>query len=62
MSFVVPFDGNPENRAVESSKLATNQAELFPYGIVFLALSTIENNLYFLTACNELSNGKRLVH
>ncbi|WP_192882113.1 hypothetical protein [Haemophilus haemolyticus] len=57
MSFVVPFDGNPENRAVESSKLATNQAELFPYGIVFLALSTIENNLYFLTACSELSNG-----
>ncbi|AXP41788.1 TPA: hypothetical protein ACPJCO_000216 [Haemophilus influenzae] len=50
MSFVVPFDGNPENRAVESSKLATNQAELFPCGIVFLALSTIDKKLLFLTA------------
>ncbi|RDE73088.1 hypothetical protein DPV93_03100 [Haemophilus sputorum] len=58
----VPFEGNPNNWAVESSKLANNRAELFPFGVVFLALSTIENNLYFLTACNELSNGKRLDH
>ncbi|RDE83066.1 hypothetical protein DPV86_03975 [Haemophilus parahaemolyticus] len=55
---VIPFEGSPNNWAVESSKLVTNRAELFPCGVVFLALSTIENNLYFLTACNELSNSK----
>nr|DAQ59294.1 MAG TPA: hypothetical protein [Caudoviricetes sp.] len=54
----IPFEGNPNNWAVESSKLVKHRAELFPCGVVFLALSTIENNLYFLTACNELSNGK----
>ncbi|TRC51320.1 hypothetical protein FEA40_00505 [Mannheimia haemolytica] len=41
----------PINRAVESSKLVKHRAELFPCGIVFLALSTIVKNCYFLTAC-----------
>ncbi|QEQ58177.1 hypothetical protein F1541_02355 [Haemophilus influenzae biotype aegyptius] len=51
MSLFVPFDGKPENhRAVESSKLANNRAELFPFGVVFLTLSTIDKKLLFLTA------------
>ncbi|THA07302.1 hypothetical protein D3M73_02805 [Rodentibacter pneumotropicus] len=32
----------PIIRAVESSKLVLNRAELFPCGVVFLSLSTID--------------------
>jgi hypothetical protein len=43
----IPFDGNPENRAVGSSKPVNSQAELFPCGIVFFALPTIEKFVTF---------------
>lgn len=57
---MIPFDGNPENRAVSSSKPVINQAELFPYGIVFFALPTIGKNSCFLTALSAGTKKSRL--